>query len=164
MIDLMPHSLENRCMILKNLDLVNLLFSFRNKWCRWWFLKKRIRHDQRPQFGNPCEFFWRLYSTAIFLDWTIEPKQTHEVPENTKQVNLVMARLGANQHSWSANWHLVSANRHLRNVDRYSLSADWHFRVPTSIHNFAPTPRIFLMHFLCFLKNIFSVRDYETLS
>jgi len=37
-------------------------------------------------------------------------------------------------------------------------------QLPTGIPNFAPTPHVFLTCFLCFSKNIFFVRDYETLS
>ena len=68
------------------------------------------------------------------------------MPENTKHNNWDLVKLGANQHLGSANWH---------------------FKVPMGTPNFGSIPRAFLtlfFVFLSFLKNIFSIRDHETLS
>ena len=96
-------------MTLGNLDLV-FFFFLGNKWCRWFFLKTN---------GKSMSKCWSLKNHAIFLETLLhnhffgvktEPKQTHEVLENTKQGNYVMVELGANQHSWSANRHCQQAH------------------------------------------------------
>ena len=58
----------------------------------------------------------------------------------------------------------LSVVRHLGSAIWNLESAKWHSNAPTGLRHGGPTPHVFLMCVLRFLKDIFFVCDHEMLS